>query len=236
MSELSIQTDRVELKVSDGSTMAAYVARPSGAAKCPGIMIFQEAFGVNSHIRNVTDRVAREGFVGIAPELFHRTAPGFEGDYANFQPAMQHIRAMTTQGLEADLRATFDWLANFRQVNAELIHAMGFCMGGRVSFLANSILPLKSAISYYGGGIAPELLPRASALHAPMLFFWGGKDQHIPPAQRRAVVDALSAAGKPYINVEFSEADHGFHCDERPSYHARSARLAWGMTLEFVRS
>lgn len=234
MSEPDILNERVELKVSDGTAMAGYVARPHDHGPHAGIIVLQEAFGVNSHIRHVAERLAQEGFVSIAPELFHRTAHGFEGDYMNFQPAMPHIRAMTAEGTEADLRAVFDWLRQAPGVSA--IHSMGFCMGGRVSFLANSILPLQSAVSYYGGGIAPELLPRAAALKAPMLFFWGGRDKHIPPEQRRAVVDALSAAGKSFINVEFSEADHGFNCDERPSYHPRSAKLAWDLTLDFLNS
>ncbi len=160
--------------------MDAHVARPNHPGRRAGMMVFQEAFGVNSHIRKVAGRLAAEGFVSIAPELFHRTAPGFEGDYANFQPAMQHIRAMTLEGIEADVRAAFEWLAQTPDVQANMIHAVGFCMGGRVAFLANSILPLNKAISYYGGGIAPDLLPRVAAIKAPMLFFWGGRGQAHP--------------------------------------------------------
>jgi carboxymethylenebutenolidase len=180
MPEPSILSERVELKVSDGAAMAAYVARPRGQGPHAAMIVLQEAFGVNSHIRSIAERLARQGFVSIAPELFHRTGPGFEGDYANFQPALQHVRAVTTEGAEADLRAAFEWLAKAPEVTAEAIHVIGFCMGGRVCFLANSILPVKSAVSYSGGGIAPELLPRATALKAPMLFFLGRRGQAHP--------------------------------------------------------
>src|SRR5512135_3525016 len=93
----------VELSVTDGTTMSAYVARPAGGGRHPGIMVFQEAFGVNAHIRDVTERFAREGYVAIAPELFHRSAPRFEGDYGNYESVRPHMAALTDLGLEADI-------------------------------------------------------------------------------------------------------------------------------------
>ena len=93
---------------------------------------------------------------------------------------------------------------------------------------------LRAAISFYGGSIAPALLPRAANLHAPMLFFWGGLDKHIPQEQIRSVIDAVKAAGKPYINVEISDADHGFFCDARPSYNPVAAKEAWSLVTEFL--
>ncbi len=228
--------EKITLDVSDDSKMSAYMARPDDSALHPGIMVFQEAFGVNSHIRNMCERFAGEGYIAVAPELFHRTAPGFEGDYNAFNAVRPHMQAMTVEGTEADLRATFVWLQSQKQVQEDRICSVGYCMGGRVSFLANSILPLRAAASYYGGGIATTLLDRAPKLHAPMLLFWGGLDKHIPPEQRNAVVEALRAAGKTYVNAEFSDADHGFNCDERKSYQARSAREAWALLLEFLKS
>jgi carboxymethylenebutenolidase len=228
--------EKITLKVSDGSSMDCYVARPTDSSSHRGIMVFQEAFGVNSHIRNVAERFAAEGYVAIAPELFHRTAPGFEGNYKDFTSVMPHMRAMTNESAEADVRATYDWLKSQKSVQQDRICSTGYCMGGRMSFLANSILPLHAAASFYGGGIAQGLLDRAARLHAPMLFFWGGLDKHIPPEQRNAVVQALAAAGKSYVNVEFSDADHGFNCDERASYQPRAARQSWALLLEFLRS
>lgn len=216
--------------------MNAYVARPDDSSSHPGIIVLQEAFGVNSHIRNVCDRFAAEGYVAIAPELFHRTAPGFEGDYNNFPSVMPHMQRMTNEGAAVDLSAAFEWLHSQKNLQQDHIFSVGYCMGGRMSFLANATLPLNAAASFYGGGIAPGLLDRASQLHGPMLFCWGGLDKHIPHEQRQAVTDALRKAGKTYVNVEFSDADHGFNCDERASYQPRAARQSWALLLEFLRS
>jgi carboxymethylenebutenolidase len=119
-------------------------------------------------------------------------------------------------------------------VRKEAIASIGFCMGGRASFLANATVPLQAAISFYGGGIAPGLLPQAASLHAPMLFFWGGKDKHIGPEQIRAVIDECKRLGKPYVNVEISDADHGFFCNARASYHPEAASLAWNICESFL--
>ncbi len=226
--------EKIELAVGDGTRMGAYVARPDDGDAHAGVIVLQEAFGVNSHIRNVTERLAGEGYVAIAPGLFHRTGPGFEGDYKNFQAAMPHIQAVTLATAEADLRATFDWLHSQDNVKKDEIHSVGFCMGGRMSFLANSLLALRAAVSFYGARIAPDLLDRAAALHGPMLLIWGGLDKHITPEHRKAVTDALNAHQKTYVNVEFSNADHGFFCDERPAYQPQAARQAWSLMLEFL--
>jgi len=237
MDGTAIVTEKVELAVADGTRMAAYVARPEHGGPHPGLLVFQEAFGVNRHIRNVSERFAAEGYVVIAPELFHRTAPaGFEGSYTDFAALMPHYQAVKTETAEADIRSAYNWLGSNPQVKANQISSVGFCLGGRVSFLANSVVPLRAAVSFYGGGIAPGLLDRVPKLQAPSLLIWGGLDKHITPEHRRAVAEALSAQGKVYVNAEFSRADHGFFCDERAAYEVHSARQAWALTLEFLRS
>jgi len=229
--------EKVELAVGDGTRMAAYVARPERGGPHPGLLLFQEAFGINHHIRSVSERFAAEGYVVIAPELFHRTAPGFEGSYTDFPAVMPHLQAMTTETAEMDIGSAHEWLRSNAQVKPNEISSVGFCMGGRFSFLANSsVVPLHAAVSFYGGGIAPGLLDRVSKVQAPSLLIWGGLDKHITPEQRKAVTDALSAQQKIYVNVEFSQADHGFFCDERASYEPHSARQAWALTLEFLHS
>lgn len=221
------------LPVADGTQMHAYVARPQASGPAPGILLFQEAFGVNGHIRNVADRLAAAGYVVIAPELFHRTAaPGTEISYSDFSSAAPHYQAITPEGLTADLQAAHAWLQNEPDVVNDRIGSIGFCLGGRVSFLANAVLPLAAAVSYYGGG-THLLKDQAPELHAPHLFFWGGQDKHISPEQVAEVVQALDAAGKPYINTVISYADHGFHCDERPSYNREAAQEAWTLTMSF---
>jgi carboxymethylenebutenolidase len=228
-----IDTQSVSVKVEDGSTMAAYVARPRGAGKLPGLLVFQEAFGVNGHIKDVTRRFAAQGYVAIAPELFHRTNPGFEGSYTDFSTVMPIIKQLTVPGLDADAKAAFAWLKADAGTDAARISAIGFCMGGRTAYLANSILPLRSAVSFYGG-ISPDLLARAAARHGPLLMFWGGQDKHIPPEGHRPQADALRAAGKPFVDVEIGFADHGFFCDARAAYNADAAAEAWPLTLAFL--
>jgi carboxymethylenebutenolidase len=231
----NITTEKHTLAVADGSSMQVFVARPEEKGSFPGMIVFQEAFGVNAHIRDVTQRIAREGYVAIAPELFHRSvAPGIEVRYDDFPSAMPHMKALTEQGLADDVRTAYQWLRDSTHVTPDRIGSIGFCMGGRVSFLANATVELRAAISFYGGGIAPALLPRAANLHAPMLFFWGGLDKHIPQDQIRSVIDAVKAAGEPYINVEISDADHGFFCDARPSYNPVAAKEAWSLVASFL--
>lgn len=237
MDRSAIVTENVELEVLGTTPMAAYVARPATSGPHPGLLVFQEAYGVNAHIRDVVDRFANQGFATIAPELFHRTAPaGFEGNYGDFASVTPHYQAFTMEAAEADIRATYDWLCANPHVKRDNISAVGFCMGGRVAFLADATIPLRSAASFYGGGIAPGLLDRAAQLQAPILLVWGGLDKHITSEHRKAVADALTAHRKPYVNVEFSTADHGFFCNERSSYQPQAARQAWALTLEFLRS
>jgi carboxymethylenebutenolidase len=237
---MEISSAYVQLSVSDGTTMRAWVARPKEEGAYPALLVFQEAFGVNAHIRDIAGRFAREGFVAVAPELFHRTAAGFDGRYDDFPSAVPHMKALNDASMGADLRAAHDWVRGSMGVELP-IFAIGYCMGGRAAFLAALTLPLAGAISYYGGGIAPNatnpgLLGRASGIQAPLLLFWGGRDKHIPPEQVRAVTDALRATGRNFVNVEISNADHAFFCDARASYSPAAALLAWPLTLAFLRA
>ncbi len=222
--------DWITLTVDDGTTMRAWVAGPESGDAARGLLVFQEAFGVNPHIRDVTERFARMGYLAIAPELFHRTAPGFEASYSDFPSALPHLQAITVPGLEADVRASYGWLD--RAGVGTNTAAVGYCFGGRVAFVANSTVPLKAAASYYGGNI-PPLLGRAAHLSGPMLFFWGGLDHHIDEEQRHAVAGAVGGAGKPFVDVLFSQADHGFFCDARASFHPEAAAQAWALTQAF---
>lgn len=224
----------INLKISDGTEMAAYTAMPQNrSGKIPGIMVWQEAFGVNSHMRRVTERFAKNGYAAVCPELFHRTAPkGFEGDYTNFDTVKPHTSALTPGGLEADIKATYDWLTAQDNVDKSRIYCIGYCMGGRVSFITNSILPVTAAASYYGSGI-DTMTERCANLHGKQLFYWGGLDKHIKSENIHIVLKAMEAAGKDFINVKISNADHGFNCDERASYNKAASEDAWALTLAF---
>jgi carboxymethylenebutenolidase len=235
---MDLKTEYVTLTVDDGTSMRGYVAHPATPAS-RGVIVCQEAFGVNAHIRDVTERFARIGFLAIAPELFHRTAPGFEGRYDDFPSVRGHVRALSDDGMTADLRAAYAWLAANGGSADFPIAAVGFCMGGRAAVLTAMTVPVACAVSFYGGGIAPNannpgLLNRVGELRAPLLLFWGGRDKHLGPDQIRAVTEALREAGKNYTNVEISDADHGFFCDARPSYNPVAAAHAWALVASFL--
>ena len=229
-----IHESRVELKVSDGTQMSAFTARPDGASN-GGVLVFQEAYGVNNHIENTVRRLAREGYVVAAPELFHRTAPvGFEGPYDNFPALKPHFDALTSETLLADTKAAYDWLQNEVGLKPGKIGCVGFCLGGRVSFMANAAFTFGAAVSFYGSRIISQSFDLAKDQRAPLLLIWAGKDKATPPEKIKELGDALRAAGKNFINAEFSEAEHGFNCDERSAYHPASAATAWAMTLAFL--
>jgi carboxymethylenebutenolidase len=226
----------VNLDVQDGTETRAFIARPSGAGPHPGLLMIMEALGVNSQIRGVARRYAEQGFLVIAPDVFHRAEAGFESSVMDWERLMPLIKSLTTESLVLDTRAAHAWLASQPNVDRSKIAAVGFCLGGRAAYLANSELPLAASISYYGGGIAQHLLDRAPTLHGPQLLFWGGKDANITPEHTRAVVDALRAAGKSFVNVEFSDANHGFFNEQvADRYNAFAAAESWAIAVRFLR-
>ncbi len=225
--------ETLTLTVSDGTHMQAHAARPRGTATA-GIIVIQEAFGVTEYIRSVVDQFAQQGYLAIAPEMFHRTTEvGAEFSYSDYPSVAPHMQALTNEGLTADLKAAHAWLSA-QGVSEGRIAALGFCMGGRASFLANATLPLACAVSFYGGGIAEQLLDRAEELSGPQMLLWGGKDDHIKPAQTRVVSDALTAIGKPFVEATFSEAGHAFARTADNHYHEASAKEAWALVDAFL--
>jgi carboxymethylenebutenolidase len=229
-----IHQEKIRLKLSDHTEMQCFTASPREVKPTAGIIVFQEAFGVNNHIRKVALRFAQEGYRTIAPELFHRTAPeGFEAGYGDFAALGPHFGGISPQGLTADAQGCFNWLTS---QGVQKIGCVGYCLGGRASFVANASLPLAAAVSYYGGGIAQSHLDLAKDQKSPILLFWGGLDKHILPEHTQSVAKALREANKSFVNVEFSQADHGFHCDERPSFNSEASQEAWALTKSFFKN
>ncbi len=228
--------NKISIQVSDGTLMNAFITAPDDSNVHPGIILLQEAFGITSHIRAVAERIACEGYVVIAPELFHRTAPGIEFDQNNLPAVMEHVMAMKPDQLQSDLRACYAWLQQQDKVNKNKIGSIGFCMGGRASFVANYTLSLSACISYYGSGIQ-NMADKVKDLHAPHLFFWGGLDTHILPENVSAVVDAMKQGNKPYANVVFSYAGHAFNNDQRPNnYNSDASKEAWAISIAFLKN
>lgn len=220
------------VKLADHTEIDLYTAIPEGDGPFPGIILLQEAFGVNHHIRNVAERFCAEGYAVVSPDLFHRTVRRIEVPYDDFAAVMPHFQAISKEGLTADLKGCYDFLLQQEKVQKDKIGSVGYCLGGRVSFLANAVLPLAAAVSYYGGGL-DQFADEAINLSGPHLFYWGGLDHHITKESIDTILNAVKTAGKEYTTVSISYADHGFNCDERESFHPLASKEAWAHTLAF---
>jgi len=204
------------------------------------IIVLQEAFGVNDHIRTVTDRYGAEGFYAVAPELFHRDGSP-EIDYTDFTSALTHMGNFTREGLEADLRDAATWL-NEQGFTTEQIGIVGYCMGGTVASFANTLGIVGAAASYYGGGVVnprfhlPSIVQMTADFRSPWLGLYGGLDKGIPMSEIDALREALANADVSTDLVVYEEADHGFNCNDRTNvYHAEAAADATQRTYEFFR-
>ncbi len=211
---------------------AGYLALPpGGAGSSPGLLLLQEIFGVNAHIRAVAEQYALDGFTVLAPDLFWRTAPrvalGYEGDER--AGALQLMQGYGEADALADLGAAAAAL-RARPECATRVGAVGYCMGGRMAFMAAAVAGLDAAVAYYGGGL-PAQMHRAGQLKGPMLFHYAGLDDHIPPAARDAVREALGERAEIHV---YDGAQHGFNCWARASHHPAAAALAHGRTLQFL--
>jgi carboxymethylenebutenolidase len=214
----------IELTASDGHKLAAYRADPSGRPR-GGIVVIQEIFGVNSHIKQVTDGFAADGYVAIAPALFDRVQKNVNLGYSAEDIAKgREIRGKVTNDMAVkDAEAAVKAAASAGKVGI-----VGYCWGGFVTWLAAAKIPgLACAVPYYGGGILDntELAPRV-----PLMGHFGDKDQHIPVEGVKKL-----AAKYPQHPIFIYSADHGFNCDHRGSYNAAAAKQARERTLEFLR-
>lgn len=209
---------------------AGYLALPP-AGKGPGLVLFQEIFGVNAHIRAVAEQYALDGFVVLAPDVFWRQQPrvelGYDGD--DRQQAMALMKAYVGGAeLLPDIAAAVKTLQARPEVDGKT-GAFGYCLGGRLAYLAAATTPLDAAVAFYGGGIQGQL-DRAAAIQAPMQFHYAEHDDNIPLSAVESVKQAM--AGKAEVFV-YPGAHHGFNCWARASYHVPSAALAHGRTLAF---
>ena len=214
----------LELTAADGHRFAAYRADPPGKPR-GGIVVVQEIFGVNSHIRGVADGFAADGYVAIAPALFDRVERGLDIGYS--QPEIERGRALMQRMSMDD--ALKDVTAALKAIaSAGKIGIVGYCWGGTVAWVSAAKLDgLACSAPYYGGGILAnkDLKPRC-----PVMLHFGETDHAIPIGDVRAWL-----AARPELAAHIYGAGHGFNCDQRGSYHAESAKLARERTLEFFR-
>jgi carboxymethylenebutenolidase len=211
------------LMARDGHEFNAYLAPPAGKPR-GAVVVIQEIFGVNAHIRAVTDSYAASGYVAIAPALFDRVRKGIELDYTpdTMKEGFGYVQQLQPDKTLRDLAACIAVVKHAGRVGV-----VGFCWGGRMAYVSACELPLACGVAYYGGGIAQEL---GRTPKCPMLYHFGGKDAHIPESDI-AQIRAADPRGTFYI---YPEADHGFNCDMRASFNAAAAALARQRTLAFL--
>jgi carboxymethylenebutenolidase len=215
-----------------------FVARPSGAPRA-ALVLLQEIFGVNAHIRDVARRLAAEGYVVAAPHLFHRL-PMQEFDYADSSGAQQAMRELRAPEVLSDVRAALSWLASDAGAPGVPAATVGFCFGGRASFLAATAIDgLFACVAFYGVGIgadAPDApIQRAGEIACPVLALYGADDPIISADEVRRVDAALEASGVPHEVHAYAGAGHAFFNDARSANHdASAAQDAWARTLRFL--
>lgn len=223
----------IELTTDDGP-MPLYEAVPD--APRAAVVVLQEAFGVNDHIEDVTRRFADAGYHAVAPHLFHR-AGGGTAPYDDFSQVMPLFEGLSDDGILADVDAALAHLhdAGFHD---DRIGEVGFCLGGRASFLVALERGLGAGVGFYGGGIVtarmgpfPPLVERAATLRTPWLGLFGDADQGIPVDDVEQLRAALGDVPVDTDVVRYAEAEHGFHCDARASYHPEASTDAWARTL-----
>lgn len=227
----------IELQTPDGS-MDTYEAVPDGDVR-GAVVVIQEAFGVNEHIRDVTRRFADAGYHAVAPTLFHRAGGGSIDDYDNidFSKVFELFEGVSDDGVLTDVDATLEYLRSVG-FSDHRIGIVGFCFGGRVTFLVAARRVLGAAVGFYGGGIASKgmlpfdpLIDEAATLKTPWLGLFGDEDASIPVDDVEKLREALQAAPVDNDVVRYPGAGHGFHCNVRADYHPEAAADAWDRTL-----
>lgn len=211
----------IKLKAADGFELPAWRETPRGKPR-GGVVVVQEIFGVNHHIRSVAHRLAAAGYVAIAPAIFERSEPGFDVGYDDASRA----KGMAIMGKFDRDKAALDIasaVAAARQGGK--VGVVGFCLGGALTWATSAFTSgVDAAVGYYGNILSLNDV----TLKAPTQMHFGELDHHIPVAEIQAIAKA-----RPEVEFYYYPADHGFGCDERATFHAESAAIAWGRTLEF---
>jgi carboxymethylenebutenolidase len=219
--------ERITFKA-NGTSTAGYLARPS-QGRGPGIIVIQEWWGLVPQIEHVVDRLATEGFVALAPDLYHgrsTTSPDQAG---------KMMMAMRIDEAERDLAGAIDHLVAEPEVSGTKVGTVGFCMGGALSLFAASKNPeVGACVVFYGGH--PAVKPDLPALQAPVLGLYAGKDGFVSPLVVRTLDEELTRLGKRHEFHTYPGADHAFFNEERPEvYDPAAAADAWNRTLTFFR-
>jgi carboxymethylenebutenolidase len=224
----------IDIKAHDGGTFGAYVSTPPKAAeRGPGIVLIQEIWGVNQHIRDVADQYAMDGFTVFAPDVFWRQQPRVDLGYNDVDnpKAFAFMGALDRPNAATDLAATANALRAHPGCGGK-IASVGFCMGGALSFVCAATGAVDAAVCYYGGGIH-TMLDRAADIKVPMLLHFAANDGHIPMSAVESVQTAFKGRDEVRIDVH-ADVDHGFNCWGRAMYNQKAAALARGRSLAFL--
>ena len=227
-----------------GQDMATYVSHPapSEGNSFPAVIVVMEAFGVTRHIEQVCDEYARHGYVAVAPSLYHRQHPNAKLGYDQMPQVQQYMGALDDAEIVADINVTIDYLQNrYQRTRGRKIGIVGYCVGGRITYLAATSCPGLSAASvYYGGRIlvpmppdsnGPAPIDRTGNIKIPVMGNFGETDANPTPADVAQIETALQAAGVTYDFKMYPGAGHGFNCNERPDYREDAAADALARTL-----
>ena len=222
-----------------GQTMEGYLTQPEAEGRYPAAIVIQEVWGVNAHIQSIADRLPSQGYVGLAPAMFHREGRMTMGLHEEMQSAIDRARRCTDANIISDVRAAVDYLKSLPFVQPDRIGIFGFCFGGRVTYLSACNIPdLRAAAVYYGGAIlqpmggeGPSPMDQTANINAAMLGLFGEEDQNPTPADVATIEAELKKHGKTYEFHMYPGCGHGFHCDGRASYRRESALDAWDKTI-----
>jgi carboxymethylenebutenolidase len=236
----NVRTEEVKLTVG-GTEMPTFVAYPEASGPRPAVLVFQEIFGVNAHIKDVAQRIANEGYVAIAPDYHHRAwKPGTVLDYNDegMKRGMETIPKLTVEGVQADIDACIAYLKTRKEANSAKLGAIGFCIGGHVAFLAAATRPIAATASFYGGGIATfgpgggkKTIERTGDIKGKILCFFGKEDPMISQDQVAAIKKALEENKVRHEVVVYDNASHAFFRDVDPRMHREhAAKDAWERT------
>jgi carboxymethylenebutenolidase len=215
----------VRLRAADGHELSAYIALPAGEP-IAALVVIQEIFGVNAHIRSVADGYAKDGFLCVAPALFDRIQPGVELGYSDedVQTARSMIPKLNFAKAVEDIQAAVEYAASASGKNAGVI---GYCLGGTLAWLSATRLRPTAAVGYYAGGIGNFAAEKPTC---PVMFHFGSQDTHIPASE----VEKVKAA-HPEVEIYWYDAGHAFNCEPRPNYNAAAAKEARERSVEFLK-
>lgn len=223
--------------------MPVYVATPENQ-KSPVVIVIQEVFGVNHHMKEICRRLAQEGFAALAPEFYHREGHHITAEYTAREKIMPLLGLLSNEDLISDIRDVLNFLPDIPNADTSKIFTFGFCVGGFASLLAATELPIQGAISFYGAGLVRpreglKLAPfvdKLADVKCPLLMFFGEQDASIPEGDRFEIRRVLDENHVPHEMIVYGEADHGFFCDERKTFHRASATDAWEKSLRWMKN